>query len=110
MSLKGSKVARDEAMDRIERNTNPEWQRFMYRIIVEVARRHAFFATDRVFARAFEHDNVPPVHDRRALGPIMKHAEKLGICRPTPKFELCRRRSRYAAPLRVWKSLIHAAI
>jgi hypothetical protein len=102
------KADRDAAMDLIEGNTNPDWKIFMLERIKEAARMYAFFTTDHVFDLASQH-NAPDVHDLRALGPLMNEAHRLGICQPTDRFELCRRRSRHAAPIRIWQSLLRPA-
>jgi hypothetical protein len=100
-----ARVARDASMDLIESNTSQAWHDAMMAITIQVAEIREFFTSDAVFYVASKR-NMPFIHDRRAYGPIIKAAQKAGVCRPTERFIQCRRQSRHAAPLRVWQSLI----
>ena len=104
-NLGASRAERDASMDAIEGSTSKAWRDAMMGLITDVAKIRKLFTSDHVFYLADKRD-MPFIHDRRAFRPIIKAAQRDGICRPTDHFIPCRRTSRHAAPLRVWQSLI----
>jgi|SRR5215831_16281439 len=104
-NLPAAKAVRDAAIDLIERHTNPEWIAFMLTIIHDIARKRLYFTADHVLQLA-EERGQPFVHDLRALGPLMLRSQRDKVCEATNEFSQCRRRSRHAAPIRVWRSLL----
>jgi hypothetical protein len=100
-----ARAARDASMDLVESNTSQAWRDAMRGITEDIARAREFFTSDAVFYLAGKR-NMPFIHDRRAYGPVIMQARRDGICEPTDRFIQCRRESRHAAPLRVWRSLI----
>jgi hypothetical protein len=105
-NLPAAKAARDAAIDLIEEHTNPQWIVFMLTIIRDVARQRLYFTTDHVLQLASQRSSQPFVHDLRALGPLMLRSSRDRVCEATTEFSLCKRRSRHAAPIRVWRSLL----
>jgi hypothetical protein len=104
-NLDVSRAVRDASMDLIEGNTSKAWRDAMMGLTEEVAKIREYFTSDHVFYLASKR-KMPFIHDRRAFGPIIKAAQRDGICQPTERFIPCRRKTRHAAPLRVWRSLI----
>lgn len=99
-------AARDEAMRRVEDNADVDWAAYMERCIARIAKTMPLFTSDDVFELAASNNNAPTTHEPRALGPLMVRAAKSGLCAATETFRQSVRRSRHAAPLRVWRSLI----
>ena len=54
----------------------------MFALVVEIARRQEYLFTDDV-ERLRRIRNGPTTHEQRALGPLMKAAEKAGIITKT---------------------------
>jgi hypothetical protein len=106
-TLKDARVAADDAISRIARSANPEWTGLMYRIGVRIAHHMPYFTTNQMFdvLEQFDPDRVPYIHDRRALGPVMRNLNKDGVCVSTQQYQPATRR--HCAPLLVWKSLIY---
>ena len=105
-----AKNAKLEAMTRVNDNANTSWKNLMLSLVTKTARQMPSFTTDDVFERfwSLPEETRPETHDRRALGPVMLKAAKLGICRKSDgPWVPTARASRHAAPLQVWKSLIY---
>jgi hypothetical protein len=88
---------------------NPYWEHKALVAITRVAGRCEFFNSDDVDAE-IEAMQMPPVHDKRALGPVMKRAASLGYIRATDSFTTSVRRVSHACPRRMWKSNVFAEL
>lgn len=101
--------AKRVAMDQVEANANYEWREYMLDRLWEVALDFPRFTSDDVYDYYYAAPGPRPVtHEQRAMGPVFNAAAKLGFCRKAPIAAVSsRRRSRHAAPLTVWDSLIY---
>ena len=105
-----AKTAKQDGMGQVAANADERWKLAMEAALIATARRLSQFTADDVFITLYRSNPYPPeTHDRRALGPIMLAAAKSGICRKADDVPWVptQRRSRHAAPLQVWRSLIH---
>lgn len=104
-----AREAKREGMERAALGADEAWKLAMEVAVVETAKKKQRFTTDDVFITLYQDNpNPPTTRDRRALGPIMLAAARSGVCRKaddTP-WRPTQRRSRHAAPLQVWRSLI----
>lgn len=99
-SLDLARKARDEAMERVQRNKEA-WINEAKWAIYKCAGDHSEFTTDDVWAMGLAH----PDGDARALGPVMKMAQKAKVIEPTERFRPSRIVNYHAAPKRIWRSL-----
>jgi hypothetical protein len=97
-----SKLARDEALDRVEDNAEAGWLAAAEAAIAAYALDHETLSADELWPA------LPDCHEPRVLGAAMRRARKAGVIEPTPYFRCCSRQSRNAAPVRIWRSLIYA--
>jgi hypothetical protein len=103
MDLFAARSARDEAMARVEEHADVDWKVAARRAVLDAARVLPRLTSDDVMDRI----SGVSTHELRALGPIMLAAAKNGwIAKADCAAVLCRRSSRHAAPLTVWRSLI----
>jgi hypothetical protein len=100
-----SAAARDAAMEQVNTAVNPEWRETALDAIYLTARHRAEFIVDDVWQNI--HGNEP-VHDKRAIGPLMRVAKREGWITPTDKFRPSYIVHHHATPRRVWKSRILA--
>lgn len=74
-----AKEAKQEAIQRVEQNANPQFLA-MCRVALEaVAREQEYFTTDPVWERYEQGSSHPFPHERRAIGPVMLRATKDGV-------------------------------
>jgi len=101
--------AKKSAMDQVEENANELWLEFMADLVWDVCRMKKQFTTDDVFDLYDEApEGKPTTHELRAMGPVMSRVAKEGLCKKANVLgQSSRRRSRHAAPLTVWDSLIY---
>jgi hypothetical protein len=93
-------------MDHAARACNPDWWAFMLAALAEVARKKPFLFTDDIeFIRQTRQG--PRTHENRALGPLMREAQKLGICEPTDQWVPSSQGVNHRRFMRVWYSLIY---
>ena len=102
-TLAEGRVRRDAAMIRVAQAVRPEWWEDAFDAVQWCAEHHAAFTTDAVFSRLAQLGVAPP-REPRAMGPLMKAAERAGLVRPTSAFRATTRASRHAAPVRIWRS------
>ena len=94
-------ILRDEGMERVDAATPTEWKETTADIILHLAQTKQTFTTDDVWERV-----TKPLNPR-ALGPVMKLAQKSGWIEPTSEFISSKRPVAHARPVRVWRSLIY---
>jgi hypothetical protein len=99
-----SAAARDAAMEQIESTTKPEWREAALDAIYLTARHRAEFIVDDVWQNFHNDDS----RDKRAIGPLMRVAQREGWIAPTDKFRPSYIVHHHATPRRVWKSRILA--
>ncbi len=98
-----SEYARDEAIDRVDRNANKAWKQFAQDAFVKAAEDNYHFTADHVWQLI--PDEAPQVHDGRAMGAVMKWAVKKGLC-VAEGFSSTTKVSGHGHPFRLWRSLI----
>lgn len=92
---------RDEAVARVEANTEPEWGETARQFLIEYARTHPEFASDALWDAGL----VKP-HTGQALGPVMTWGKDHGIIEATGAFRPTTLVSSHGMPKRIWRSLI----
>lgn len=92
--------ARDEAVQRVEENTDPAWkavaERFVHGLPVE-----AEFTTDRVWFHLERASVTTP--EPRALGAIMLALSRAGVIEKTGRYIQTTRPKAHARPIPVWR-------
>ena len=106
MSKRAGRAARDVGMARAKAAANPAWVEGVWECIKDIARQQAELSSDDIFRLADER-GVEATHENRALGPLMKQAEREGYIEATQKFIDSERTSKHLSPIRVWRSLVH---
>src|SRR5262245_51038373 len=95
---------KDEGMRRVYRHANPEWVLAAQQACLKNARTRRTLTADHVMA------DIPKtifIHDRRALGHVMRKAAMEGwIIKSVVPQVTCARPSCHRAPIQVWDSLI----
>jgi hypothetical protein len=98
---KGGIADRDEAIERVNANADPEWKRHANIIVRELAQTRQPFTTDAVWRELIVRGIEGP-HEPRAMGAIMIKLQKIGVIkaledhRPSA-WRLCHRR-----PKQLW--------
>ena len=91
----------NEAIDRVDRNADPDWKEHALTVVEQLAMTRATFTTDDVWARL---DPAFATHEPRALGAVMRKAAALGLIRATSTYENSTRVECHGRPVRVWES------
>jgi hypothetical protein len=94
-------AARDEGMERADRNANDEWKQTAEAAVLHIARMRPTFTADDVWRHLAAHTSSE-THEPSALGPIFNRLRSQGIIRTTGEFRISARPERHAAPIRVW--------
>jgi hypothetical protein len=104
-----AKAAKEAGMAQVAANANDDWSVLMLKLVRLTCLEQPSFTTDEPDDRyeAIEGDK-PVTHDKRALGPVMMRAAKLGYCRKTNTVQASRRKKLHASPIAIWESLIYA--
>lgn len=104
-SLFGARNARDRSLREVIDAADEEWKRAAWAAIEIVARTHATFGADTVWEYGLPKPRVP-----RAIGPIMIRAVREGLCEKIGYVRQGAQRSRHAAPIMVYRSLVFQAV
>jgi hypothetical protein len=96
--------ATNEAIERVEQNTDPNWAHDAQRAISYLARSRPEFTTDDVWEFLHRHGVNAP-HEPRALGALMRNAARAGLIKPTDRVRPSDRPECHRNPKRVWRSL-----
>lgn len=97
--------ARDEALERVEKNADPVWKQNCVAAIKHLAEHMTEFNSDHVWQHLHEQGAEMP-HEGRALGALFKNACKSGIITATDKWVQSERPACHRRPVRVWRSQI----
>jgi hypothetical protein len=81
------------------------WLETALAAVTALARERATFTADDVW-----NTGLKPPREPRALGAVLTILRRDGVVEPTGEFRPTVRRSRHAAPIRVWHSLIAAGV
>lgn len=104
LDLAASIAAKDEAVQRVASNADPDWMRQAVDGIWALALNADTLTTDDVW------DAIPDAattHEPRALGAAMKRAASLGYITATDTYRPSARPACHARPVRVWRSLLY---
>lgn len=100
-------AARDEAIDRVEKNAPEDWKHRVRVAIEALCKEREEITTDDVWERLellrIDLGRAEP----RAIGALMKQAQKAGWIEPTATFKNSERVECHRRPLRVWISKIY---
>ena len=96
---------RDEGIERAIDGAGDEWAELAYRTVVELARSCDAFTSDHVWATGLAKPAEP-----RALGAVMMRAQREGVIEPRREFRQTAQAARHRAPVRVWRSMLHAQL
>lgn len=99
-----SRNRRDAALLQVDENAADAWKETALAVVHSVARRKSLFTTDDVWA---EMPDEATTHERRAMGPIMRRAQRNAWIEPTGNFRATARVQGHASPKRIWRSLIN---
>ena len=98
-----STAARDRSIRQVDENAEPDWKDAAYDAVRETARRQPFgFIVDEVWKLI--PDDVAPPHELRAMGAIMRRAQRDGLIVPTDDFKLSARVTAHRNPRRIWRA------
>lgn len=100
-SLFGARLQANLAMQQVEANTADEWREVAKRAIMALAHMRPSWTSDDVWDY-LERVSQVPVHDNRALGPVLSGLHREKLIEPTGHYEPSRRR--HCAPIRVWRA------
>lgn len=96
----------DHAVSTAGANANPEWVQRARDVITTLAATREEFTTDDVWARL---DGRAETHERRALGAVVRWAEREGLIRKTDRYLPSTRAECNGRPIAVWASALLAA-
>lgn len=104
-----AEAAKREAMARAEDHASKGWKEVMLELVRLTCREQLLFSADDVFDRYDSLPNKPlETHDKRAFGPVMMKAAKLGYCEKTDRVRDSTRKSLHASPIAIWRSKLYA--
>ena len=99
-------ILKADALERVETNANAEWLIAAYEAVRHVARTRREFTSAEVLA-ILDATEIT-THDKRALGPVMLKAKRLGLATPTGVFRTnTTNPNHHGNPDRVWRSEIY---
>jgi hypothetical protein len=101
MSTEGGREARDDAIDRVEKN-NELAAEALLAVAADVARERAYFTSDDVWAAADISAREP-----RVMGAVMRRVLRDGLAEPLQETRQGHRGINHARPQRLWRSLVH---
>lgn len=99
---------RDEAIERTG-NANVYFKDQALPMVRDVAKRSEYLTTDDVWLSLRQADVIMPT-DPRALGAVMKAAQKNQWIAPTDRHKLSQRPACHRRPLRIWKSRLYGLV
>ena len=102
-SLKKGRAARDAAMDESSGGANEAWKEATLDAIHATAKRRDKFIVDDIWPQFHSSETTG---DLRAVGPLMRVAQREGWISPTGEFRPSYVPSHHATPRRVWESKI----
>lgn len=98
-----SAAARDADMKRVDQAADPEWKDIAYDAVVAAAYEKPYgFIVDDVWKHIPPGVEVP--REPRAIGPVMRRAQKDGVIIATNELRLSERITAHRNPRRVWKA------
>jgi hypothetical protein len=96
-----SAAARDEAVQRVDQAADPEWKDYAYEAVLATAReKPGGFIVDDVWKHIPA--GVEQPREPRAMGAVMRRAQKAGVIVPTDQYQLSMRITAHRNPRRIW--------
>jgi hypothetical protein len=99
-------AARDEAIDRVERNACADWNEAAYLACCLVAEEQPFLTTDDVWQKVSTVFPMFKTHEPRAMGAVMRRAARENVAVPTDEYVRSDRPECHRRPTMRWESLI----
>lgn len=93
--------AREVGIAKALAHAEEEWVTAALAAVFAVAKQREHFTADHVWMYG---DGLPPPREPRAMGSVMRIADKAGWISPTQDHWLSKRPSCHRRPLRVWES------
>ena len=98
-----AEAARDEAVDRVERNADGDWMAAAQDAIGALVSARQEFTTDDVWA-VLSGWGVPEPREGRAMGAVMRRAARSGLVVKTDRVRNSVRAECHARPVAVWRT------
>lgn len=95
------RAERDKAMDAVESHTDFAWKQLALQTVRFLALNHQEFVADDLWGY------IEKPSEPRALGPVMRAAQKQGLIEPTERYKP--NPNRHSTPTRIWRSLLFEA-
>ena len=96
--------ARDKAIARVDRNTDPRWKTHANQAIEALCRLRREFTADDVWDYLDAHQLDRP-DEPRALGAILRSAAHQGLIAATDRYVNSERPECHARPVKVWRAI-----
>lgn len=97
--------ARDEAIDRVERNADEEWRDAAYRCVERAVRNgDAEITSDLIWAYLHAYYWDIHTHDPRAMGAVFRRAQKEGLIVRTDRTRPSTRKECHLREIRIWRA------
>lgn len=103
--LAAARIARDEALGRVDDHADERWMLAAENAIEHVAEQREQFTTDAVW-HVLQQRGVPEPREKRAMGAAMQKAARRGRIERTNETKESVREACHARDIRVWRSLI----
>jgi len=100
-----TKQAAEEGIALVEANTNEAWREVAFRAGVITAKYCDTFTADQIWETLDSMEDVPPVHNKSAMGPILRRLLREGVIEDTGMFERSIRPATHGKPLPVWRAV-----
>jgi len=94
-----SEAGKREGMADAEAGAPVGWIEQAIEVVRWLALRYQFIVADDVWARGLDHPD-----EARALGPVFKKAQAMGLVEPTEEFVKTHQAARHRAPVMAWRS------
>jgi hypothetical protein len=90
----------DETISRAGEHADPQWMNEALQVVHYLAGTRSTFTTDDVWQRMSQ-----TTHEHRAMGAVMRDAQRRGWCIPTGEYRSSSRSEAHGRPVRVWRGL-----
>src|SRR6185437_118095 len=94
---------RDEAIRLVEANADERWFVHALSGVYDLSRTGLTFTTDDIWNYLL--DSEETTHEPRALGAVMRTAQKRGWCLPTDRYMPSNRPDCHRRPIRLWQGV-----
>jgi hypothetical protein len=95
---------RDEAIQRVDEHAAPAWKDVAYAAVAHLSSVLPEFTTDEVWYAIANSDDVT-THELRAMGAVMRRAQRAGLIEPTDRYMASTRAVCHSAPKRIWRAV-----